>query len=80
MRRKTARELAALADGSLPPQRRQPLLRRASRSPKLARALARQRLAVQATRADATTAPPSLRTWVKRAVREARTPPRRPTR
>jgi hypothetical protein len=71
VRPRTARELTALADGTLPPERRDTLLRRVSASPKLARALKEQQLAVQAIRRLDTPAPPELRERIQRAIREA---------
>jgi anti-sigma factor RsiW len=58
-------ELAALADGTLPPQRRGPLEARIAESPELQELLERQRRAVAATRAAASEpVPPSLRARV----------------
>ena len=51
------RELTALADGTLPPKRRERLLRRVSSSPKLARALRHQLIAIEAIRRLDTRAP-----------------------
>jgi hypothetical protein len=60
-----------LADGSpLPPRRRDALLRRATRSPELSRALGAQRLAIAAVRARRDPAPPRLRAWIERAMRD----------
>jgi len=73
--RRTARALAALADGTLPPHKRKALLRRVARSAKLSRALERQRLAVDAVRSLADPAPARLRAWVERATSEARAKP-----
>jgi anti-sigma factor RsiW len=70
MRRRTARELTALADGTLPPKRREPLLRRVSASPKLARALKQQLIATEAIRRLDTPAPPRLHQRIQRATRE----------
>jgi anti-sigma factor RsiW len=64
VRRRTACQLTALADGSLPPELRGALIRRVAASPQLMRALARQRLAVAAIRGLANPAPASLRSWV----------------
>jgi hypothetical protein len=71
VRRRTARELTALADGTLLPNRRTPLLRRVSASPKLARALAQQLLAIEAIRRLDGPAPTELRERIQRATREA---------
>lgn len=70
MRRRTARELTALADGTLPPERRDGLLRRVSASPKLARALKDQLVAIEAVRGLDTPAPPHLRDRIQRAIHE----------
>jgi hypothetical protein len=67
--------LTALADGSLQPERREALLRRISRSPKVAQALEAQLFAIDTVRGLETPAPATLRSWVKEATREAR--PRR---
>jgi anti-sigma factor RsiW len=62
-------ELAALADGTLPAERRAPLEARVAASPELREMLERQRRAVAATRAAATEpAPASLRTSVERTI------------
>lgn len=59
-------ELAALADGSLPPERADALRRRIADDPELAAALARQERAVAAMRStDAVAAPASLRARVR---------------
>ena len=71
MRRQTARDLTALADGTLQPDRRDALLRRVSTSPRLARVLAQQLLAVEAIRRLDTPAPPHLRDRIQRANGEA---------
>ena len=71
MRRRTGRELTALADGTLPSDRREAVLRRVSASPKLARALEQQRIAVQAIRRLTTPAPTDLRERIERAIRRA---------
>jgi anti-sigma factor RsiW len=73
MKRQTARDLTALADGTLQPERRDALLRRVSTSPTLARVLAQQLLAVEAIRRLDTPAPPRLRYRIQRATREALT-------
>jgi anti-sigma factor RsiW len=73
-------ELAALADGTLPPERRGPLEARIADSPELRELLDRQRRALAATRDMASEpAPDSLRNEVERRVRgtEARRPRRR---
>jgi anti-sigma factor RsiW len=72
-------ELAALADGTLPPERRGPLEARVAASPELRELLERQRRAVAATRAAATEpAPASLRTNVERRVDDRVARRRRP--
>ena len=71
MRRRTARNLAALADGTLPPERREALLRQVSASPELARALKQQLVALEAIRRLDTPAPAELRERIQRATREA---------
>jgi hypothetical protein len=71
VRRRTARELSALADGTLLPKRREPLLRRVSASPKLARALKQQLIAIEAIRRLDTPAPTELRERIQGATREA---------
>ncbi|HEY2436984.1 MAG TPA: hypothetical protein VGH93_07370 [Solirubrobacteraceae bacterium] len=70
MRRRTARDLTALADGTLPPKRRVRLLQRVSASPKLARALREQLVALEAIRRLDTPAPAELRERIERAARE----------
>lgn len=65
------RELTALADGTLPPKRREPLLRRVSASPKLARALKQQLVAIEAVRRLDMPAPTELHERIQRAIREA---------
>ena len=72
MRRRTARELTALADGTLPPQRRDTHLRRVSASPKLAQALKQQLVAIEAIRRLDTPAPTELRERIQCAADEAR--------
>jgi hypothetical protein len=67
MRRRTARDLTALADGTLSPRRREPLLRRVSASPKLARALKQQLIAIEAIHRLDMPAPTALREWIQRA-------------
>lgn len=71
MRRRTARDLAALADGSLPEDRREAVLRRVSASPRLARALRQQLIAIEAIRRLETPAPIELRERIERAICEA---------
>ena len=71
MRRRTARALSALADGTLPPERRARLLRRVAASPKLARALGQQLIAIEAIRRLDNPAPPELRERIQRVTREA---------
>src|SRR6476646_6325591 len=73
-------ELAALADGTLPPERRGPLEARIADSPELQELLDRQRRALAVTRDMASEpAPDSLRNEVERRVRgtDARRPRRR---
>jgi hypothetical protein len=65
-------EVAALADGSLPAQRRAAVEARIAGSPELGGLLARQRTAIQAIRAAGGPAPSALRARI-----EARTPVRR---
>ena len=60
MRRRTARDLAALADGTLQAERREALLRRVSKSSRLARALESQLIAVDAIRRVQAPAPAEL--------------------
>lgn len=68
-------ELAALADGSLPPERRAALEARVAASPELQQLLERQRSAVVATRAVAAEpAPPGLRERVEGAIAKPVTP------
>lgn len=71
-------ELAALADGTLPAERRALLEARVAASAELRDALERQRRAVAATRAAATEpAPASLRTTVERSIGDRATGRRR---
>lgn len=64
-------ELAALADGTLPEERRAALEARVAASPELRELLERQRSAVVATHAAATEpAPASLRTSIERGIGE----------
>ncbi|HEY2436975.1 MAG TPA: hypothetical protein VGH93_07325 [Solirubrobacteraceae bacterium] len=65
------RDLTALADGTLPPNRREPLLRRVSASPKLARALKEQLVAIEAIRRLDTPAPHELQERIQPVIREA---------
>jgi anti-sigma factor RsiW len=69
--RRTARELTALADGTLPAERRAAILRKVAGSPILAQALAQQILAVEAVRRLDTPAPAELRDRIHRAIHEA---------
>jgi hypothetical protein len=72
-------ELAALADGSLPPELRAPLEARVAASPELAERLAEQQQAVALARAavQEVEAPPSLRTSIEsRRARTQRAPRR----
>jgi hypothetical protein len=59
--RRIARELTALADGTLAPKRREALLREVSASPKLTRTLKEQLVAIEAIRRLDTPAPTELR-------------------
>ena len=68
---RTARELTTLADGTLPPERRDALLRRVAVSPELARALQQQLVAIDAIRRVDTPAPAELRQQIQRAIRQA---------
>ena len=70
MRRRTARDLSALADGSLPQDRRDALLRRVSESPRLARALEQQLIAIEAIRRLDAPAPTELRERIECDIRE----------
>jgi anti-sigma factor RsiW len=69
------RDLTALADGTLPPKRREPLLRQVATSPKLARALKQQLAAIEAIRRLDTRAPKELHERIHRATREASAEP-----
>jgi hypothetical protein len=72
-------ELAALADGTLPAERRGPLEARVAASPELQELLDRQRQAVAATRAPASEPmPASLRTRVEGRMRDTGSVRRRP--
>ena len=71
MRRRTARELTALADATLPPKRRDALLRQVFASPKLTRTLKEQLVAIKAIRRLDTPAPTELHERIQRATREA---------
>jgi hypothetical protein len=63
-------ELAGLADGTLPPERREPLEARIAESPELQEALDRQRRALAASRGMADEpVPAALQTEVERRVR-----------
>jgi anti-sigma factor RsiW len=68
---RTTRDLTALADGSLPQARRKALLRRVSASPRLARVLEQQLIAIEAIRRLDTPAPTELREQIECAIREA---------
>jgi anti-sigma-K factor RskA len=72
-------ELAALADGSLPPELRAPLEARVAASPELAERLAEQEQAVALVRAavQEVEAPASLRTSIESRRARTRRPPRR---
>jgi hypothetical protein len=71
VRRRTASDLTALADGTLQSKRRERLLQQVSASPKLARALKEQLVALEALRRLDTPAPAELRERIQRAAREA---------
>jgi len=71
------RELAALADGSLPEPARRAAERRVTGSPDLERTLAEQRRAVAAIRAVSVSAPPALRARIEAARRRPDVGPRR---
>ena len=71
MRRRTERDLAMLADGALPPRRRDALLRKVTRSARLSSALEAQRFAVAVVRARQDPAPPRLRARVDRLMRDS---------
>lgn len=71
MRRRTARDLTALADGTLPPERTEALLRRVAASPTLARALKQQLIAIEALRRLDTPVPIGLRKRIECAILEA---------
>jgi anti-sigma factor RsiW len=73
VRRRTARELTALADGTLPPERRDALVQRVSASPALARALKQQLAAIQAIHRFDTPAPTELRHQIQRTTLQAHT-------
>ena len=64
-------ELTALADGTLPAERRIAILQQVSTSPKLARALNHQRAVIEAIRRHETPAPPELHERIRRTVQEA---------
>ena len=72
-------ELAALADGSLPPERRVALEARVAASPELAHRLAEQRRAVTLTRSagDGIEAPAALRAHIEAQRRSGARSPRR---
>jgi DNA-binding TFAR19-related protein (PDSD5 family) len=72
VRRRTGRDITALADGTLLPKRRERLLRRVSASPKLARALEQQLIAIEAVRRLDTPVPTGLLERIQRAIRESR--------
>lgn len=77
MSRPNARELTALADGTLAADRRVALLRKVAAAPNLAQALAQQMLAVEAVRRLETRAPAELRERIQRDTVEACTTPQR---
>jgi hypothetical protein len=68
------RDIAALADGSLPEHRRAEVEARVEASPELRELLAKQRAALAALRAAAGPAPEALREWVAAVARERRRP------
>lgn len=65
MRRRTIRELSALADGTLPADRREVVARRVSKSPRRARALESHLIAIEAIRRAETPAPAELHERIK---------------
>ena len=65
-------ELTALADGTLPTERRRVMLQQVSASPKLARAFKQQRVAIEAIRRLETPASTELHERIRRAVQAAR--------
>jgi hypothetical protein len=69
------RELAALADGSLPPERREQVLAKVRRSRELQGALAEQRSAVEMIESAQVRAPASLRRRVEETLSSARPSP-----
>jgi hypothetical protein len=69
--RRTERALTMLADGTLPPRRREVLLRKVARSAELSRALDAQRFAIAVVDTRRDPAPPGLRAWVERAMRDS---------
>ena len=71
MRRRLARHLCALADGTLRGEQRDALLGRMSGSPELTRALNQQLIAVKAIRRLDTPAPTELRERIQRTIRTA---------
>jgi hypothetical protein len=71
VRYRTARDLTALADGTLTGDRRITLLRKVAASPDLAQAFAQQVLAVHAVRRFDTPAPMELRQQIQRNVHQA---------
>jgi hypothetical protein len=71
VRRRTAGELAALADGTLAVQKHAAVMRRVRRSARLSRALEQQRFAVEVVRSLADPAPARLRAWTERASSNA---------
>jgi anti-sigma factor RsiW len=71
------RELAALADGSLPEATRRAAEQRVAASPELDALLAEQRRAVAAIRRVSVSAPPALRARIQAAHRRSHSDPRR---
>jgi hypothetical protein len=67
-------DVAALADGSLPEERRAEVERRVAASPELSASLERQRRAVEAVRAAAVPAPAGLRARLERSRAARRRP------
>lgn len=71
MRRRTAGELAALADGTLAAQKHAAVMRQVRRSATLSRALEQQRFAVELVRSLTDPAPAKLHAWTERATSDA---------
>jgi len=77
VRRHSAGELAALADGTLAGHEAAAVMRQVRRSPRLSRALEQQRFAVEVVRSLTDPAPAKLRVWLERACSEASAEQRR---